>query len=117
MVEIKHIGLILAIMASLFTVTGEILYKYSATIKGEKKLKGRWILFFMGGNIIFIFSILCNFFAMKFIPLFVVYAFTALNYVFVMVATGIILKETIRWNNIFASSMIALGVFLISAKL
>jgi drug/metabolite transporter (DMT)-like permease len=117
MVELKQIALLLPLIASLFAVAGEILYKYSATIKGKKEAKVRWIVFFMTGNFVFLFSILCNFFAMKFIPLFVVYTFTALNYVFVIIATSVFLKEAIRWNNIFASFLIASGVFLISAKL
>ncbi|NWF51822.1 MAG: EamA family transporter [Nitrospirae bacterium] len=117
MSKLQQFAFFLPLTASLFTVAGEILYKYSANIKVRKTAKIRWFSFFMIGNFVFLFSILCNFLAMKFIPLFVVYTFTALNYVFLMIATNVILKETVKWNNIFASFLISLGVFLISSEL
>lgn len=117
MFELKKVVLLLPLTASLFTVVGEVLYKYSATIKSRNKARRKWIIFFMIGNLVFLSSILCNFLAMKFIPLFVVYTFTSLNYIFVILATNVFLKEAIKWNNIFASFLIASGVFLISINI
>jgi drug/metabolite transporter (DMT)-like permease len=113
MIETRHIALILPLIASLTTVAAQLLYKKSATEKQEG-VQGRWIFILFCGNFLFLASIVCNFFAMKFIPLFAVYSFTALNYVFVTIASGIFIKETIKWNNILASAIIASGVLLIS---
>jgi len=116
MTEIKHIALLLPLLASLTTVAGQVLYKKSAIMRSKGDISQKWIIILMAGNLFFLFSITFNFIAMKFIPLFVVYAFTALNYVFVTLASSIFLDEDVRKNNIFASVIIACGVFLTAFK-
>jgi drug/metabolite transporter (DMT)-like permease len=116
MLEIKHIALLLPLLASIMTVGGQLLYKDSATIKRKGDITYKWIIALFAGNLLFLFAIISNFFAMKFIPLFVVYAFTALNYVFVTIASRVFLGEEVKKNNIFASMLIASGVLLTTIK-
>lgn len=117
MIEIKQAIYILPLLASLFTVAGQMFYKFAATVKDERSSVFPWLSTLFAGNILFLASVVSNFIAMKFIHLFVVFAFTALNYVFVTLLSGLILKERIKINNIIASTMIALGVFLITLEM
>jgi len=113
--EMRHIAIILPLLASISTVSGQVFYKKSAIIKHSTNKEQRgWLFYLFVGNALFAGSIICNFFAMKFMPLFVVYAFTALNYVFVTLSSGTILKEKIKINNMISSILIAFGVFLIT---
>jgi drug/metabolite transporter (DMT)-like permease len=117
MPEAKYIVIFLPLLASLATVAGQLLYKHSANIKGTIHGKTKWFLFLMAGNLLFVSAVVCNFIAMKFIALFIVYSFTALNYIFITVASRIFLKEDVRPRNVLASLMLASGVFLISTTL
>lgn len=112
----KDLAIILPLLASVVTVAGQLLYKHSARVKGEGSGKARWLSLLMAGNVLFLSAVVFNFFAMKFISLFIVYSFTALNYVFVTIASGFILREPVGRRNVLASFLIALGVFLISSK-
>lgn len=109
-------ALILPLLASVTTVAAQLFYKKSALQKQSERGENRWIITLFSGNVLFLSAIVCNFIAMKFIALFVVYAFTALNYVFVTFASGMVIKERIKGNNILASIIIAVGVFLITMK-
>ncbi len=112
--EYKTIALILPFLASISAVGGQLLYKHSAKLKKSEDIV--WLLVLGMGNLLFVFSIILNFVAMKYIPLFIVYSFTAMNYVFVTIASSMILREKVKSNNILASVLIAIGVFLASVK-
>jgi undecaprenyl phosphate-alpha-L-ara4N flippase subunit ArnE len=114
--EYKTIALIFPLLASISAVGGQLLYKHSARLK--KAISGGiiWLLILGMGNLLFILSIVLNFIAMKYIPLFIVYSFTAMNYVFVTIASRMLLKERVKINNILASLLIAVGVFLTTIK-
>jgi drug/metabolite transporter (DMT)-like permease len=116
MPELNQIAIFLPLFASLATVAGQLLYKHSANIKGTEHGKTRWFIFLMVGNLLFVSAVACNFIAMKFIALFIVYSFTALNYVFITIASGIFLKEAVSPRNIIATIVLASGVFLISTN-
>jgi drug/metabolite transporter (DMT)-like permease len=112
MLEIKNIAIFLPILASLTTVAGQLLYKHAANVKGMEGKKINWLIFLSTGNLLFLSSVVCNFVAMKFIDLFIVYSFTALNYVFVTIASSLFLQEAVRPRHLIAACLIASGVFL-----
>ncbi len=103
----------LLVAVALLTAVGHVMFKLAAV--GERELKNRLLdVRFLIGCVVFAVSPVLTFLAARHLDFSIIYAVTALNFPFVMIMAGLILREPVDRAKVLGVTgiLIGLGVFL-----
>ena len=106
-----ELGFLLLLLVSMFTAVGQICFK-KAAVSNISFVRKFMHPFFLTGVLFFICCPVISSLAAQVIDFSIMYAMTALNFVFVLLLSRIILKESIDWPKIVGVCVIIVGLLV-----